>query len=97
MFIKIDSNNKIISITANHITKDNKLFLKDPNFIWTDKEFDNEKIINSYTAFYNAETDEIYYKEEVSETIPVLSETEEAILNTNVNVEYLVALQELNL
>ena len=30
-----------------------------------------------------------------TEPLPVLSETDEAILNTNANVEYLVALKEL--
>ena len=36
-----------------------------------------------------------YSEEYIPEPLPTLSETDEAILNTNANVEYLVALKEL--
>ena len=53
-----------------------------------------DNITSTVTAPVPIEDDEA---EETVEIAPVLSETEEAILNTNINVEYLVTLQELSL
>jgi hypothetical protein len=53
-----------------------------------------DNITSTVTVGVPTEEDEV---EEISEPVQILSETEEAILNTNINVEYLVALQELNL
>ena len=97
MFIELDKDNgRILSTTIPNIDKNNEFFRDNQKYIWTDKELDNEKLEEGYIPFYNKETDEIQYKIFTEPEI-VLSETEEAILNTNINVEYLVALQELNL
>lgn len=53
-----------------------------------------DNITSTVTVGVPTEEDEV---EEISESVQILSETEEAILNTNINVEYLVTLQELNL
>ena len=96
MFMEIDANSKEIrSITGDNISKDDPIYSTSQCFTWTDKELDRSKIKEGYTAFNNKETDEIYYKVKTQEL--VLTETEEAILNTNMNIEFLVALQEMTI
>lgn len=63
-----------------------------------------EEIIEDDSTYIVTTYDNGYVVQELkSETIeeekkePILSETEEAILNTNMNVEYLVILQELGM
>ncbi|MBQ3513441.1 MAG: hypothetical protein IJA32_06540 [Lachnospiraceae bacterium] len=96
MYITVESNCKISSTTIDSITKDTVGFANNPHFIWTDKELDPEQMTDGREAFYNIKTDEIYYQV-YTEPEVALSETDEAILNTNLNVEYLIALQELGL
>ena len=96
MFIEIDPNSKEIrSITGDNIPKDDPIYSTCQCFTWTDKELDGSKLKEGYTAFYDKETDEIYY--EIKSQEPILTETEEAILNTNMNVEFLVAMQEMTI
>lgn len=95
MFVEIE-NGKVVK--TNSIIPKEKCKINNVNTFWIDSEIPESPDDGNYYYLSLDDNQEfVWIQEDIEETVDVLNDEQIAIYETQVNVEYLVVLQEMNL